>query len=75
VAGSTSELRDRRAVRTSARRSSSADLGGEGSADTGADGDNGSNGAAGRVGSGRGDGERGRGAGGVDAVGESPDER
>ena len=72
VAGSTSELGWRRAVGTSARRSSSADLRGKRSADTSAGGDNGGDGAAGRVGSRRGNGEGGRGAGGVNAVGESP---
>jgi hypothetical protein len=73
LASRTSELRDGSAVGTSARRSGGTDLRSEGSAGASAGGHNGRNShAAGGVRSGRGDGKRGGGAGGVDAVGESP---
>ena len=75
VARRAGELRDRGAVSSSARRRNSADLRSKGSADASTGGDNGRNGraAASGVGSRRSDGERGRGGGGVDAVGESPE--
>lgn len=72
MAGSTGELGDRRAVGTGASGRDGADLRGQGSQDR-AGGDDGRDAdAASGVGCRGGDGERGGGAGGVDAVGESP---